>query len=198
MLFRGGNIWLGRWEEPVTPRERAVHAYVVEHARRAEGLLAQGFVAQFGKVIGRPIQPDAAWNDWTVAVLQGWRPRVVLFQHWEGFGTEAFPRFKKQIRYVPGIDLVEIEQGRLTDPSILHRSWDLIGSDGVPEDRRNRGTRSSWLSSYRSFGAALERTGLCDHPRAQTMHGLKQMLALRGMDLKVDRYGVPSLERQIR
>jgi len=96
-------------------------------ARGAERLLANGMLSHLGKAVGKPIHSDEVWSAWNVCQLQGWLPESYVFQEWDQLGTSPFPRFVRQVRYLPASGSVEIEEGRKVDPSVLHRSWHLLG-----------------------------------------------------------------------
>ena len=79
---------------------------------------------------GAPDQA-AAWDQWNVAVLKGPPQQCteVLFQTWSGLGWEVFPEFVAQVRYLPRWNRAEYEQGLTTDPTVLHRAWELFAEE---------------------------------------------------------------------
>lgn len=191
----GGTVMMGRWERPIKPREVAVHGAVMGLALRAERLLSDGLMNRLGQLVGKPVEPHEAWSRWNVAQIDWSRRDTILFQEWSGFGFEVFPEFVMQIRFRPLLGTVDLEHGRHVDPSVLHRAWEMIGDDGVPNDPRKATLRKGWLSSYRAFGAQIARLGVCEHPLAQTRDGLARVLAMRRTQVQIDSYGVPRLKR---
>jgi hypothetical protein len=177
-------VQIGRWETPTRPRDKMLQRYMVSYARQAEPLYRDRWPDQL-----------QTWEQWNVAVLKGpvQQCREVLFQWWRGLGWEVFPVFVAQVRYTPAIFRAEREVGRTTDPAVLHRAWDFVGTDPVPGDPRTVSLQRGWRERFLAFGSQIGRTGICDHPGAQTQRGLERVLAMRRLEVHVDPYGTPKL-----
>jgi hypothetical protein len=121
------------------------------------------------------------WTAWNAVALRGpfghWT--TIDFQTWSGFGDEPAPRLTRLLRCRPALDTIDPLDVDLFNPPILIGAHRLMTRPPIERGRRFDGRIDRAFRFYRS----LEQHGLLHDPSIHTKRGLKEALAVRGLQI---------------
>lgn len=185
MIQYPNRIFFSRWEDQ-TDDTKWLYTSAYTLASAAKRFFLQTYAKNPATL--------AWWKNWHVIELQGYDSPKVAFVEYEYFGVHPFPKEIRRFVFYP--NQKEVIELSILDPYILHKSHDLIPRTGMGKDDpfRNPKDRTRWFDRCEELYRDFAIHHLIEHPQAHYESGWKQLLELKGLDVR----NLPDIENPLR